>query len=217
MPRQCAHWLAMTDRGFHLRLVIANQPAGWCGNPFLFSYRPAYRPGDSSGCALRMTTTCVILRGAAQPRSRRIFFQDSSTRFGKPGIVARCPRVVMLAQNDRGPTAACGRRRWGLCSAAFGKRKEKRKPAAFSAKGKASGRGGSFGLRKNHDRKQQGRCPFGAAALLSFSRYGSTGSFRRAPAPPCGSQQYWRREERWPPSPRSDPRRSHPPARQRRA
>ena len=46
--------------------------------------------------------------------------------------------ILRFAQDDRGPAAAGGRKRQGLCSAAFGKRKEMRKPAAFSAKGKAS-------------------------------------------------------------------------------
>ena len=42
MPRQCAHWLAMTRFSMisaavllqsTTKSVIANQPAGWCGNP----------------------------------------------------------------------------------------------------------------------------------------------------------------------------------------
>ena len=44
LPRQCAHWLAMTQFSMisaavllqsTTKSVIANQPAGWCGNPHL--------------------------------------------------------------------------------------------------------------------------------------------------------------------------------------
>ena len=113
LPRQCEHWLAMTEKIFlfapkinalcNENCVIANQPAGWCGNPF-----PAMR-----SIASAVGRRFYAYKLPVNKTSRREFRRDIGKLTLRSGRCERCPAGSCPQRWERpssGPVRTCS---WG--------------------------------------------------------------------------------------------------------